>query len=98
MSKMPECKVCGDYIHHGFVICDKCFPQKGKKMYIQIIDKLNTVHDIINHNFATPNTIEGRRAMNAKNILFDAIHRLNEMERNMNKECQCKQCAGRDEY
>ena len=24
MSKMPECKSCGNYIHHGYVLCEKC--------------------------------------------------------------------------
>lgn len=25
MSSMPECKRCGNYIHHGMVICQDCF-------------------------------------------------------------------------
>ena len=24
MSSMPECKRCGNYVHHGPVICDDC--------------------------------------------------------------------------
>ena len=24
MSSMPECKKCGDYIHHGPILCDEC--------------------------------------------------------------------------
>lgn len=27
MSKQPECKVCGDYINHGPVICEDCITQ-----------------------------------------------------------------------
>ena len=24
MSSLPECKRCGNYVHHGPVICDDC--------------------------------------------------------------------------
>lgn len=50
---------------------------------IKIIDKLNTVHDLVSHNFSDPQTIEGRRALKAVNILRYAIHELNEKQREL---------------
>ena len=32
MSSMPECKVCGNYIHHGLVICQDCLEKHDDKI------------------------------------------------------------------
>ena len=32
MSKMPECKICGLYVHHGYCVCDDCSGKLDKKI------------------------------------------------------------------
>ena len=52
-----------------------------KHTHVKVVDKLVSAHNIVHANFASPNTIEGRRAIAAINILRKAIDELNEMDR-----------------
>jgi predicted nucleic acid-binding Zn ribbon protein len=40
MSSSPECKVCGDYISHGPVICEKCQEKHDAKVRQDERDKI----------------------------------------------------------
>jgi len=40
MSSMPECKVCGNFIHHGFVICQDCLEMHDEKIRQDATEKV----------------------------------------------------------
>ena len=40
MSSSPECKICGDYIHHGDVVCSRCLPKILQSERERVLDEL----------------------------------------------------------
>jgi len=40
MSSSPECKICGDYIHHGDVVCSRCLPKALQSEREKVLDEL----------------------------------------------------------
>lgn len=55
MSKQPECKVCGNYINHGPVVCEECITEHDAAIARKAReDILKEISDYIDQMYPVP--------------------------------------------